>query len=58
MNLIQSICCFFSSRCAGEVVEPKKADQDGDVETRNGGTAPPSPRPAAPEAKNPLRGRP
>jgi len=36
MNLIQSICCFFSSRCASEVVEPKKADQDGYVETRNG----------------------
>jgi hypothetical protein len=31
MNLIQSICCFFSSRCASEAVEPKKADQDGYV---------------------------
>jgi hypothetical protein len=29
MNLIQSICCFFSSRCAGGEAESKKADQDG-----------------------------
>ena len=28
MNLIQSICCFFSSRCASEAADPKKADQD------------------------------
>ena len=32
MNLIQSICCFFSSRCASGA-EPKKADRDGSVET-------------------------
>ena len=38
MNLIQSICCFFSSRCASGAVEPKKADQDGYVETRDAGT--------------------
>jgi len=29
MNLIQSICCFFSGRCASGTAEPKKADQDG-----------------------------
>ena len=32
MNLIQSICCFFSSRCASGA-EPKKADRDSSVET-------------------------
>ena len=29
MNLIQSICCFFSGRCASGAAESKKADQDG-----------------------------
>jgi len=56
MNLIQSICCFFSSRCASEVVEPKKADQDGYVETRDVGTAPQPPRPAAAGAENSASG--
>ena len=45
MNLIQSIRCFFSSRCASGA-EPKKADQDGYVETPDVATAPPPPRPA------------
>ena len=39
MNLIQSICCFVSRRC-GSKAAPKKADQDGYVETRDAGTAP------------------
>jgi hypothetical protein len=52
MNLIQSICCFFSSRCASETAEPKKVDQDGYVETRDAGTAPPPPRPATPETED------
>jgi len=50
MNLMQSICCFFSSRCASGA-EPKKADRDGYVETPDVGTAPPPPRPATPETK-------
>jgi len=58
MNLIQSICCFFSSRCASGAAEPKKADQDGYVETRDAGTAPPPPRPVTPETEDALRGRP
>jgi hypothetical protein len=57
MNLIQSICCFFSSRCASEAVEPTKADQDY-VGTRDAGTAPPPPRPTTPETEDSLRGRP
>jgi hypothetical protein len=52
MNLVQSICCFFSSQRASEVVEPKKADQDRYVETRDAGTAPQPPRPATPETEN------
>jgi hypothetical protein len=40
MNLIQSICCFFSSRCASGA-EPKKADRGGSVETADVDTAPP-----------------
>jgi hypothetical protein len=28
MKLMQSICCFFSSRCANEAPEAKKADRD------------------------------
>jgi hypothetical protein len=56
MNLVQSICCFFSSRCASGAAEPKKADQD--VETRDAGTAPPPPRRATPETEDSLRGRP
>ncbi len=51
MNLVQSICCFFSSQRASEVVEPK-ADQDRYVETRDAGTAPQPPRPATPETEN------
>ena len=51
MNLIQSICCFFSSRCASGAADPKKADQDGYVETRDVGAAPPPPRPATPETR-------
>ena len=50
MNLIQSICCFFSSRCASGA-EPKKADRDGSVETPDVGTAPPPRRPATPETE-------
>jgi hypothetical protein len=51
MNLVQSICCFFSSRCASGAVEPKKADQHGHA--RNAATAPPSqPRPATPETED------
>ena len=46
MNLIQSICCFFSSRCANRA-EPKKAD----VETPDPGTA----RPATPETEVAIR---
>ena len=52
MNLIQSICCFFSSRCASGAADPKKADQDGDVQTRDAGTPPPPPRPATPETED------
>jgi len=50
MNLIQSVCCFFSSRCASGT-EPKKADRDGSVETPDVGTAPPPHRPATPETE-------
>jgi hypothetical protein len=46
INLIQSICCFFSSRCASGAAEPKKADQDGYA--RDAANPPSSPpRPAA-----------
>ena len=40
MNLVQSICCFFSSRCASEAADPKRADQDDYV--RDAATAPSS----------------
>jgi hypothetical protein len=42
MKLMQSICCLFSSRCASEVTEAKKADRDaqGPPETRDASTAP------------------
>ena len=56
MNLIQSICCFFSSRCASGA-EPKKADRDGYVQTPDVGTAPPPPRPATSETKGASRVR-
>jgi hypothetical protein len=52
MNLIQSICCFFSSRCASGA-EPKKAD----VETHDLGTAPPPRRPATPDTEVASGGR-
>ena len=57
MNLIQSICCFFSSRCTSAAAEPKNADQDGYVQTRDAATAPPPPRPATPETQDSLLGR-
>ena len=50
MNLIQSICCFFSGRCGSGAAEPKKADQD--VYARDAATAPSSPRPATPETED------
>ena len=57
MNLIQSICCFFSSRCASGAAEPKKADQDGYA--RDAATAPSSPpRPATPETEDSASRRP
>jgi hypothetical protein len=51
MNLIQSICCFFSSRCGSGAADAKKSDQDGYVEPRDARTAPPPPRPATPKPK-------
>jgi hypothetical protein len=57
MNLIQSICCFFSSRCASGAAEPKKADQDGYA--RDAATSPSSPpRPATPETEDSASRRP
>ena len=56
MNLIQSICCFFSSRCASGAAEPKKADQDGyarDVAPRRNHLVPQLLKPQIP-----FRGRP
>ena len=51
MNLIQSICCLFSGRCASGAAESKKADQDGYA--RDAATAPSSqPRPATPETED------
>ena len=50
MNLFQSICCFFSSRCASGA-EPKKADRDGSVGTPDVGTAPLPRRPATPDTE-------
>ena len=52
MNLMQSICSFFSSRCASG------AAQGGDVQTRAAGTPPPPPRPATPETDDSRRNRP
>ena len=34
MNLMQSICCFFSSRCASGAADPRNAEQGSDVQTR------------------------
>ena len=57
MNLVQSICCFFSSRCASGAAEPKKADQDRYA--RDAATAPSSPpRPATPETEDSASGGP
>jgi hypothetical protein len=56
MTLIQSICCFFSGRCASGAAEPKKADQDGYA--RDAATAPSSPRPATPETEDSASPRP
>ena len=38
MNLIQSICCFFSSRCASGAPKPKTADPDDQIDTRDANT--------------------
>ena len=55
MNLIQSICCFFSGRCADGAAESKKADQDGYA--RDVAAAPSSPpRPATPETEDSASG--
>lgn len=57
MKLFQSICCFFSGRCASGA-EPKKADRNGSVETPGVGTAPPPRRPTTPDsAERALRPR-
>jgi len=57
MNLIQSICCFISGRCASGAAEPKKTDQDGYA--RDVATAPSSPpRPATPETEDSASRRP
>ena len=50
MTLIQSICCFFSGRCASGAAEPKKADQD--VYARDAATAPSSPPRPTPETED------
>jgi hypothetical protein len=39
MNLIQSICCFFSSRCGSGAADAKKSDQDGYVQPCDARTA-------------------
>ena len=57
MNLIQSICCFFSGRCANGAAEPKKPGQDGYA--RDAATAPSSPpRPATSETEDSVSRRP
>ena len=33
MNLMQSICCFFSTQCASGAAD-RNADQGGDVQSR------------------------
>jgi hypothetical protein len=51
MNLIQSICCFFSGRCGSGA-----AEEGGYAETRHAGAAPPPPRPATPETEDSASG--
>jgi hypothetical protein len=51
MKLMQSICCLFSSRCASEAPEARKADRD--TTPRDANTASQkSPRPATRETKD------
>ena len=52
MNLIRSICCFFSSRCASGAADTTKADEGRDVLTRDAGTPPAPPRPANDDTEN------
>jgi hypothetical protein len=54
MKLMQSICCVFSSRCASEASEARKAERDGsDAAFRDANIAPQnSPRPATREIKD------
>ena len=57
MNMIRSICCFFSSRCANGATDTRKADQGGDVQTRATRTPPPPPRPTPDDTENSRRSR-
>ena len=60
MKLMQSICCLFSSRCASEASEARKADRDtSDTVLRDANTASQkSPRPATRETKDSGSGSP
>jgi hypothetical protein len=54
MNLMQSICCLFSSRCASEAPEGRKPDRDasdttpGDANTGAQKSPGPTSRPKSP----------
>jgi hypothetical protein len=52
MKLMQSICCFFSSRCASEAPEAKKADGDAPAGETRGAAGQKSPRPATRQTKD------
>ena len=51
MNLMRSICCFFSSRCTSEVPEGRKADREAGDTVGGDATAQKSPRRATGETK-------
>ena len=53
MNLIQSICCFFSGRCADGATKPK-TDNDGHAHDAASGSASPD-RPATDAGNSPPR---
>jgi hypothetical protein len=57
MKLMQSICCFFSSRCANEAPEAKKADRDASAGETRRTAGQKSPRRATRETKDSRSGQ-
>jgi hypothetical protein len=58
MNLMRSICCLFSNRCASEAGEGGEADKDSHKVAADANIAPEKPTPGATrKSKDPSGGR-